>query len=170
MNPVSKIRSLREAGHVRRCHTLPHHGSYDVAQHSWQAVALLFHLHPDPTRDLIWALLFHDAAERFYGDQPAQAGWADPELRKRQKEAEAKALTTMGLAFELNPSDKQWLEALDKLELLLWCDDQEALGNRHVKNCADLLRNWFRAEWDDLPKPVQNFFSTFQWERGNEQI
>lgn len=170
MNPINKIRSLREAGHVRRCHTLPHHGHYDVAQHSWQAISLLYHLHPDPSRNLIWALLFHDAAERFFGDQPAQAGWSDAELRKRQKEAEARALEKLGVNFTLTPEETNWLEALDKLELLLWCDDQEALGNRHVKNCADLLRKWNREHWGELPKPVQDFISTFTWERGNEQL
>ena len=170
MTDISKFRALREAGHVRRCHTLPHHGYYDVAQHSWQALALLLHLHPDPSRNLIWALAFHDAAERFFGDQPAQAGWSDPELRKLQKAAEARAQTALGLQFDLAPEEVLWLEALDKLELLLWCGDQEALGNRHVKNCADLLRQWTHEHWAELPKPVQDFISVYTWKRGHEQL
>lgn len=165
---MNKIQALREAGQVRRCHTLPHHGCYDVAQHSWNALGLLFYLHPSPSRALIFALLFHDAAERFCGDQPAQVGWARPELRKMQKAFEASVLQKMGLDFPLDPDELLWLDALDKLELLLWCHDQEALGNRNVENCRKLLLNWFRENM--IPGPIHDFIHTYQWERCNELV
>lgn len=163
-------RTFREAGNVARCHTLPHHGNYSVASHSWHALALLFLLHPQPSHALIWSLAFHDVAERFFGDQPTQAGWANPALREAQKEAEATALRKLGATFPLTADDEQWLSCLDKLELLLWCEDQMALGNKHVENCAGLVRGWFRTHWEKVPAPIASFISTFIWRRGSEQL
>jgi hypothetical protein len=39
---LTRLSATREAGTVRRCHIVPHHGQYNIAQHSYGAVSLLF--------------------------------------------------------------------------------------------------------------------------------
>ncbi len=170
MNLQEQVRAIREAGHVRRCHTLPHVGHYDVANHSWQALALLHALHPNPSRELIWALAFHDVAERFTGDVPAPAKWGSPELVTALRELEFRIDRALGIRFELTEEDSRWLDAIDRLELLLWAEDQLAMGNKNAEQCGNLIRLWFRKRWESLPLPVAQFISGYTWSRSNEQL
>ncbi len=170
MNQQDRMRATREAGKVLRCHNVPHHGTYSVAEHSWQAVMLMVQLHPDPSRNLLIAMACHDVAERFYGDQPVPVGWAKPEIRRLQKEAEAEALTILDLSPKLNHEEEHWLNVIDKLELLLWTLDQDAMGNLHCCNVEKGMRDWFRSHLDTLPKTVQDFMSQHEWKRGDERL
>ena len=170
MNLQEQVRAIREAGHVRRCHTLPHVGHYDVANHSWQALALLHALHPNPSTNLIWALAFHDVAERFTGDIPAPAKWGSPELVAVLRELELRIDVALNTVFHLTADEVLWLNAIDRLELLLWAEDQMAMGNRNAEQCGNLIRIWFRKNWDALPNPVAQFISGYTWSRSNEQL
>jgi len=168
LDSQKRVRWILEAGAVRRCHTLPHQGVYDVSQHSWNALALLYVLHPDPSRELIWALAFHDVGERFFGDQPAQVGWADKSLRSLQKQAERKALACLDVNPKLTALEAEWLDNLDRLELMLWCDQQIAFGNQHVSKCRKGLYDWFAGNLNLVPE-VAIFLQKYQgWQRGDE--
>lgn len=163
------IAATREAGFVKRCHNSRTLGSeYNIAEHSWQVLALLYRLHPEPSRNLIWALAFHDCAERYLGDQPASVGWFNGGLRAAQQKAEDEVLTRLGVGFDLSPEEEAWLKALDRLELLMWTEDQLAFGNHHVSNINRTVREWFRDVWREIPKPVQDFISTYEWRRTSE--
>lgn len=169
MTPLhTKILATREAGYVKRGHNCRFLGEYNIAEHSWQALALLFRLHPAPSQRLIWGIAFHDVAERYFGDQPASVGWLAPELRAAQKVAEAEAARRLGIQFDLDEDEERWLLAIDRLELLMWTEDQAALGNRHVSNVDRTVREWFRDTWDRIPKPVQDYLSTYEWHRTSE--
>jgi 5'-deoxynucleotidase YfbR-like HD superfamily hydrolase len=171
MDPQEVIRIIREAGHVKRCHTLPHHGSYNIAEHSWQAAMLLLHLHPNPSLDLVKAVMFHDVAERYCGDMPAPTKWAHPKLAEAQEDAEVAVLTKLGLLnYPLSLNDLAWLSAVDKLELLLWAYDQEALGNLHVMPCLRALRTWFNNGNNLTPPEVLRFVESYSWKRNNDQL
>jgi hypothetical protein len=162
------ILAMRESGFVKRCHTCRTIGEYTNAEHQWQCLVLLSKLHPDPSKELIWAVAFHDVAERYLGDMPASVGWFDPALKRQQNLAEQDASYVLGLGFDLKPEDDWWLKSLDRLELLLWAEDQKALGNKHVNNLNTVVREWFRKEWQNIPQPVQNFISTYEWTRTSD--
>lgn len=164
------VRALREAGHVTRGHNLRHIGHYDVAQHSWHATVLLYALHPDPSPALVKAVMFHDVGERYVGDLPAPAKWASAELAKVHGELEDRALAQLGVTIDLPPEDQRWLKAVDLLELFLWCEDQLALGNRHVYRCHEAVQLWFATNRANLPAVVADVVEQFTWERTNEQL
>ena len=46
LSAVDRIKATREAGNVRRFHVVPHVGEYTVGKHSYDAVSMLFVLHP----------------------------------------------------------------------------------------------------------------------------
>ena len=129
---LTRLAATREAGTVRRCHIVPHHGQYNIAQHSYGAVSLLLLLHPNPSLTLIKAVQWHDVAERWLGDIPAPAKWTHTELGEAYERAEEELLKRLGLFGELTDLEVAWLKAVDTLELWLWCREEEALGNAAV--------------------------------------
>jgi len=154
--PFQLARALREGGAVERCHTIPHHGSYTVGQHSYDALSLLLVLHPDPTLALVKAVLWHDVPERWTGDVPANAKWDNHRLAHALAVSEGKVFDALGLGplFEgLSEEECSWLHAVDRLELWLWCQDQLALGNSNVRVVQKNLAEWSGAR-SAMPDPV----------------
>lgn len=167
LHPITKksfvqILAVREAGAVRRCHIVPHHGFHDISQHSYGAASLLLLLHPEPPLTLIKAVMWHDAGERWLGDIPATAKWGNEDLKQAYVAAEQKTLEALGLNFEgkLNPTELNWLKAVDTLDLLLWCYSEQNLGNHAVTAMAHACRDVFleRAEAQEIPGPALEFF------------
>lgn len=160
------IQILREAGHVERCHIVPHTGSYSVAAHSWHVAVLLYRLHPSPSPNLIRAALMHDVPERYTGDVPASTKWANPQLAEALDVAEVRILNRLGELQNLTEEEQAWLFYTDKLELFLWCQDQWALGNSNVKQMICLLERRFDEE--KAPKVIQDFAKQYCWRRTND--
>jgi 5'-deoxynucleotidase YfbR-like HD superfamily hydrolase len=163
-----RARTFREAGAVQRCHTVPHHGCYDIAQHSWNMAMLLYQFHPNPSTELIYAVLSHDVAERFTGDTPAPARWAFPPLRESAKVLEKRINHFLGIDLELSEEDALWLSALDRIEFWMWTHDQLAMGNQHVKKAHEAIFTWLAQNIDDLPKPLPTFVGNFDWDRESD--
>lgn len=140
---IVQILAAREGGRVKRGHALPFVGSYDNAQHTYGALSLLLLLHPNPSLALIRALCWHDVAERWFGDLPATAKEGNPDLREVYEAIESHALGVLGLSQTLLPEEQQWLKSIDTLELLLWCREELAMGNRNVtqwyENCVKYM-------------------------------
>lgn len=162
---VDQVTKLREGSAVERAHTLPHHGSYSVGKHSYDATMLLFTLHPGPTMELVKALMAHDLGERWCGDVPAPTKWSDGELAKRLGILEKRCLAHLGYDISLTHDDALWLNAIDKLELLLWAKEQLALGNQNAIVIVANLLAWFKVSIKQIPKPVQEFITNHRWSR-----
>ena len=156
----TRLAATREAGTVRRCHIVPHHGQYNIAQHSYGAVSLVLLLHPNPSLELIKAVQWHDVAERWLGDVPAPAKWSNPELGAAYEEAEERVLKRLGLFAQLTKEEVAWLKAVDTLELWLWCREEEALGNAAVtpmrRACEKVTEK--RHLEGSLPEPAHAFY------------
>jgi len=156
-----RVTATREAGDVRRCHIVPHHGQYNVAQHSYGAMSLLLLLHPNPSLDLIKAVQWHDCAERWLGDIPAPAKWTSSELGRVYEQAEEKVLKVLGLLPSLGREETNWLKAVDTLDLWLWCREEEAMGNETVsamrRACETVTET--RDLEGSLPEPVRMFYA-----------
>jgi 5'-deoxynucleotidase YfbR-like HD superfamily hydrolase len=170
MNAHDRAKVLREAGAVERCHTIPHHGSYSVGLHSFNAVNLLLCLHPNPSMDLVKALLWHDAPERWIGDTPATALWSSDAFNESYLALEHMCLDRAGLLIQLTDEDERWLRAIDKLELLLWTFDQLALGNQLSQKIRAALVGWFEREATKIPDPVTVFLETYYPGRSTDLI
>lgn len=153
------VRSAREAAHVERCHTKPHHGSYSTGAHSYGMLAMALILHPAPSLALLREIAFHDAGERWVGDIPWMAKQAHPELRKAYEAAEEAELERHNIpGGVLSLEDREWLAALDLLEFYMWALDQLAFGfsiwEADVRRCEKVLRGMIEA--GRLPAPLRD--------------
>jgi len=168
MHPADRVVYLREASNVERCHTLPHHGSYTVGKHSYDAVMLLLALKPDASLNLIKAVLYHDLGERFTGDMPWPAKRADGEMAKRLDQFEARARNFLALGVKLDSEERRWLHAVDQVEMLLWCKDQLGLGNM---NAASIIGGLLSSlNHSDLPQVVTEFINSHTWTRNPDVL
>lgn len=161
---IQRLVEMREAGHVRRCHTMPHHGEYTVGKHSFDAVLILYALYPgEPSAALVKAVVMHDLGERWTGDVPAPAKWADGELAKRLGRLEARCIDHLGGMPDLTADERRWLHGVDSLELMLWAKDQLALGNMAAATFIGALKS--HLETTDLPDELKELVEHHQWER-----
>lgn len=171
MEIVDLILCLREAFRVERCHTIPHHGSYTNGQHTCDALALLFALHPDPSPRLVKALLFHDVPERWTGDVPAPAKWTPENISPLLGAMESRCLEALGVpsGSGLDDEEAAWFYAVDKLEMILWCHDQVAMGNMSALPAIEVLTK--RAlENPKTPAAVLGVLTSYRWKRSSDLI
>lgn len=172
MNQNDRILALREGGQTLRCHTMPYHGPYNVAIHSYNAVNLLLALHPgEPSLNLIKAVMWHDIPERWTGDVPSPAKWGNPELKRILDKAEERILEYLELDkfFKvLSPEETNWLTAVDLLELFIWGYEQVMLGNSFAVRLNERVIALFKEREDKTPFEVQDFLNNFKWTRNVE--
>jgi len=164
-----RVLAAREAGNVMRCHVVPHHGEYSVGKHSYDALSLLLILHPNPSPDLMKGILWHDGGERWVGDMPAPAKWYDDRLGQAYESAEDRARRLWELDVKLTPDEIEWLKAVDRIELWLWCHEQRQFGNRHIETFFTHLDRYFKDTMKTMPQPCQDFLRDFSWQRLPEQ-
>jgi 5'-deoxynucleotidase YfbR-like HD superfamily hydrolase len=131
---IREVFALRASGKVKRWHTVSVIGEQTVDQHCAQCVSLLLLLHPDPSIDLIKAVLWHDSSEQRTGDMPAPIKRSHPDLRAAYHAAEMDVCQAqVSDAFaRLSDEDKRWVRTVDILEMALWAADQYMLGNQHA--------------------------------------
>lgn len=139
----TRILTAREAGYVRRCHTIPIIGEYTVGKHCYDALSILLILHPEPSLNLIKAVLWHDVAERWTGDTPAPAKWSNPDLNFHLREMENRILRLRGFKFELTAEEECWLRGVDMLEFLMFAYEQIQMGNKCMSAYFHKARNVF---------------------------
>jgi 5'-deoxynucleotidase YfbR-like HD superfamily hydrolase len=128
---LDAVLKLRAAGRVTRFHTFPHHGRHTVAEHCYHMVTLLLGIHPRPSVGLVHYIMFHDAAEGTTGDVPNPAKRVFPTLAKAMYAVETAIHDALGvMQGDLTAEEYDWIEALDIIELIMWCHDQANLGNK----------------------------------------
>lgn len=166
-----RVAQNREAGHVERWHLVPRNRKQDVAAHSWQATMLLLELYPKASRKLIIYMLNHDVTERWIGDIPASAKGLFPKIAEGVAEAEKELTKRRGLpdVEDLSPTEKCWARAIDALELVLWCGEEMAMGNRMMEKPAHAVIHWINTE-PCVPGPVKEFLKNYKWKRYPDYI
>lgn len=166
MNRQTLAKAVREGGMVQRVHTVPHHGTYSNAEHTYNALSLLFVLYPGtPSMNLIKALLWHDVAERWTGDIPGPMKYSIPELSKMIEDTEEACFEEMGVSIKLTSEENKWLKAIDKIELWLWSADQIAMGNQNAVEIQLTLYDLFMSGAIHLPNECKEFVRDFRWGR-----
>lgn len=130
--------TLRNAGYVRRYHTIQTIGHQTVAEHSFHVAMILLELtNGQASAELLKAALYHDLPEVFTGDIPATAKWASPPLVQSLKLLEDVFDNDYNLVVNLSEDDKKLLKFADMAELVMYSLDQLRLGNRNMISIAE---------------------------------
>ena len=157
---TERIRFLREAAVVARHSTF---GCPDPAQtvglHSHNALNLLLVLHPEPSLNLIKAVQWHDAPERYTGDIAAPAKWASPMLVEAVDRLENQIHDYFGTNIELTPDEALWLITVDRLDLLLMAQGRIALGDHRFMQMQVEAAAWFAGH--KIPTQVNRFLGAW---------
>ena len=153
---IDKILQTRLGGKVKRCHTFPHHGEYNVAMHSWGVAMLLHYIYPADFTRLVSHCLMHDVAEAWVGDIPAPIKRYNPHLKAVLENLEDTINEKLGATSEgqLGPTDASKLRVCDNLEFYLWCREQLAMGNSLIKEALAESKSYLLAE--PFPPPAGN--------------
>lgn len=156
MNQVQKVIAAREAAQVKRGHTYFSFQQDTVGVHSFNMLNLLFALHPEPSSNLIRAVLFHDIAERYAGDIPGPAKRASPELKKASQALEASVENALDMHVDLSEDERRWLKGVDKLEFYMWASEEAAMGNYQVAGKAEAMKEGLLSD-PRTPQAVKDF-------------
>lgn len=117
------VADVWESGQVVRYHTNPTVAriGQTTADHSWGVATIIVMLHPDPSRELILAALFHDSGERWAGDLPAPFKRRRPDFAKLHSQIEAELANEKGVPqVDLTEVEMKWLSLADRLEAFLF--------------------------------------------------
>lgn len=127
---LSRLETLRAAGHVERFHNEPARIRQTNAEHTWHVMTLVLMLEPEPSAALLIHTHYHDFGEIFTGDFPAPLKWEYPELRATLKRAEERGLRAVGIELpELTNAERVLLKFCDGAELCLTSIEHVARGN-----------------------------------------
>lgn len=162
------VQRLREASRVERSHTMPHHGSYTVGQHSFDMLTLLIALYPDCRKELMLAVMFHDLTERWTGDIPHPAKHSDGEFGKRIAQIEARLTKKLGWDVQLTDLERHWLKGLDCVEYLLWAKEQIAMGNQNATTALAKTAVWLK--YNRIPEELADFVEHHVWTRTPDEF
>lgn len=163
-----RVSVMREASRVEREHTMPHHGSYTNGQHSYDMATLLIMFHPEPSMDLMKAVLLHNVPDRYTGDVPEPAQQSDGEFGKRMAIMAVRIKQSLGISFDLTDQDRVWLRALDKTEQFLWAKEQIMMGNHNAQARVGQLASWFQH--NAIPVQLKTFLEQHTWIRTPDQF
>ena len=133
---IHTLRTIREAGAIKRYHTARTIACETVAEHSFNVVNLILVLtEGQASRELILAALTHDMGELAVGDIPSPIKRAMPEeVHSEIERREQQAVLAMHpqVFMELSAEEEHILSLADKLDGLLKCTEELKMGNRHI--------------------------------------
>ena len=136
------VRNLRRLSHVPRCTILRTIRDTNVAEHTFHVMWIYVWLcarcsYPVSTTEFI-SVLNHDENEAFTGDIPAsQKSWREPES-----------------TFDAI------LQVADKMEFILYCDEERQMGNTTLREARAHSWNKAHRTWEWLWK---NWGGVSQW-------
>lgn len=116
--------------------------NYTVGSHIGGAVQLLLLLYPDASPNLIRHVAFHDYPEFETGDIIGSAKSKHPELDRVLAEIEEAVEKEYKIleGYLLSSEEEQVLKIVDRLELLIWCENQHKMGCRTDRFMAMYIR------------------------------
>lgn len=166
---IKRIEFMREAGDVKRLHTVRTVRSHTVAVHTYGAMSIAFELcalNNVPVAPVLLALLVHDAPELETGDAPAPVKRANLAVRLAYNRMEADVVQEHNLFDpDLDEISRAIVKAADCLDLGFAALEERLLGNRtprvyrvlanilsytteqmHIKGVAE-LRAHLQEQW-----------------------
>jgi 5'-deoxynucleotidase YfbR-like HD superfamily hydrolase len=151
MNKVATTLNMVRSGGTMRYHcqageTLK---PQDVAQHSYGVFWFAYVLtHGSMRREMMLAIMSHDAGERWIGDVPAPTKRVVPGLGAKLNELESEAVRKRGGVEpqNLTPGESLLLKLADYLDGAAFCDRELKMGNTLMRG----VLNNFIAYLDEL--------------------
>lgn len=127
---MRRFELMRNAARTRRCHTqmVLHHQS--VGEHTFGALAILDYIAPDCRKEVVMALLYHDAPEAITGDVPAPAKWNSPMLEHALRAVENIIKLEHDIKDNITPEEHQLVKFADIMELVWYGIEELRMGNR----------------------------------------
>lgn len=148
---IKWLQTARHGGLVNRCHTVPSLQSYNVAEHSFNAILIAHTI----CKDLGWKikvsyetsmryididenritryLLLHDLPEGYTGDIPANVK-KETDLKRLMDKIEddwTDKNVPNYMKQDLSSQEYAVAKLADVLELCMFCKDEIQMGNRH---------------------------------------
>lgn len=163
LTQVQRVLAMREASRVERSHTIRHVGEYSDGQHSFDMLTLTLELRELTSAELMKAIIYHDLPERWLGDMPHPAKASAPEVIDRIHQLEDTVNVRMGWTTLLTEEETVWLHVIDRVEFMLWADDQVNMGNGHLRDVLVRCWDWFKA--NEIPIEIQAFLDNYYWQR-----
>lgn len=150
----TRLESLYAAGDVKRCHTVQTLRTYTIAEHVYGSMLIareLVALNQNHAaaeyglsislKDVLEALLLHDAPEYATGDIPAPVKRADDAISKALDRLEAKYYAHHAITVpQLNPVERDIVRVSDTLDLGMFLLRERRLGNRNP-HLTTILKN-----------------------------
>ncbi|HEX7962210.1 MAG TPA: YfbR-like 5'-deoxynucleotidase [Terriglobales bacterium] len=163
---TDQLLELRRCRNVIRWHTWPHADRQNLADHQWSvALTCAWLCEWNPSRDLLLAALLHDAHEIETGDVPSTASWRFG--KNQSPEIQVKAQLGGTEVFPpLNADDQKILFWADKLDMLLYANEQRELGMRTFDKVFDRVVRKLLPGWPNAPERVRELFMSCMEERG----
>lgn len=125
---ILKLKLL--GGGVRRYHQ-EEFTTQNAAEHTWRVMVILLHCWPDTPARLVQAALYHDIAEIYVGDMPAQVKRTMPSVMIEGLEIEFMEYVGLQHECELPVVEYAMLKFADYAELVMHCS--KFTGDRAFK-------------------------------------
>ena len=147
---TNKITDYYLADYVQRWHNKPYVPPQTTGQHVAGMLALCRVLHPNPSVELLLAIIDHDKHEYTFGDIPYSAKRKYPEIKAIESNEQRDFYEAMDLEMPvLSEMDIAWLKYLDQLEARSYVSAFCDTNNAHVEKlfrelhfvCLDLEQN-----------------------------
>lgn len=142
----------RQAGAVKRYHTVSTIKTQTVGEHSFNMCMILYKLVDEPSANLLKAVLFHDLPEIITGDIPATAKWNFPSLDQVLSAVESVVINENNWDVELTEEEKKILKYADMIELVMFAKDELSLGNSNMRVIFDRGVRYL----EDMPRLVND--------------
>jgi len=152
-NLYNRVRFMREAAAIERCHKRPHLLRYSVGHHTHDVLSLLIqcwmrdHEGQLPRAELMTAAHIHDHPERVTGDLDSVIkALVSSTLERVENNVER----WLGLdVLDLTDEEKAYLHAADKFECYLWVTEESRRGNVSFEDWNE--GSW--RKWQENPLP-----------------
>jgi 5'-deoxynucleotidase YfbR-like HD superfamily hydrolase len=162
-----RLKLMRVAGRVLRCHTTPLIHRQTVGEHTFGVLNILLailgsRIHDYKYHKMLIAAIYHDAPEAITGDVPANTKWNYPLIEEGLKAAEEKIECEYDL-FRIDPSSEEGrlLKFADGMELAIFCLEEMRMGNRNVEKMA--YRIFEAIEKRGLVDITPEAYDLFMW-------
>lgn len=144
---IERCEALIDASKVRRWHAQPEIPIQTTGVHSFNMLLCLIALHPNPSANLMQAVIRHDLAERICSDFPHHMKKRFPVLKEIDEQMQAEFDEELNLTkIELTLEEGIWLKLLDQLEVLLYVQqevsDPTTASWEIYENCATICNSY----------------------------
>lgn len=131
---LKRLRLLRVAQRVIRCHSTPTLHRQSVGEHTFGVLNIIYSTVYDPSPGLVRAALWHDAAEAVTGDIP---GMHKAAFGASLVALEATVEDGYAISVGLLPEDKMILKYADLMELAMFALEEADMGHKSALVLAE---------------------------------